>query len=79
MDGWIEHLCPGVPYGTLYSIAGTPKKLERLHCPRCLPLAAVAKQKGETRACVIATGRWVPYRPRFHSVAPKFPSGSGLL
>lgn len=60
-------------------MAGMPKKLERLHCPRRLPLTAVAKQKGETRACVIATGLWVPYRPRFHSVAPKVPSGFGPL
>ncbi|KAL2281775.1 hypothetical protein FJTKL_11447 [Diaporthe vaccinii] len=60
VDGWVGHLCPGVPYRTLYPMAGMPKKLERLHCPRCLPLTAVAKQKGETRACVIATGLWVP-------------------
>lgn len=34
-------------------------------------LPAVAKQEGEMRKCVIATGLWVPLR--FHSVAPKVP------
>lgn len=55
-------------------MAGMPKKkLERLHCPRCLPLTAVAKQKGETRACVIATGLWVPYRPGSTVWPPRSP------
>lgn len=52
----------------------------KIGAPALPALPAVAKQKGETRACVIATGLWVPYRPRFHRcVAPKVPSGFGLL
>lgn len=39
-------------------------------------LPAVAKQEGETRAVLIATGQWVP---RSHNVAPKVPRGGCAL
>lgn len=68
VDGF-GRLGPGVPYRTLYSYGPHDQKLERMHRLRLPALPAVAKQEGETRACVIATGLWVP--PRFHSVAPK--------
>lgn len=65
--GWVGRLCNGVPYGTLYFMAACPK----IGASALPALPAVTKQEGETRACVIATGLWVPLR--FHSVAPKVP------
>lgn len=58
----------GVPYGTLYFMAACPK----IGASALPAVPAVTKQEGGTRACVIATGLWVPLR--FHSVAPKIPS-----
>lgn len=58
----------GVPYGTLYFMAACPK----IGASALPAVPAVTKQEGGSRACVIATGLWVPLR--FHSVAPKIPS-----
>lgn len=65
--GWALVYRSTVPYRALYFMAACPK----IGAPALPGLPAVAKQEGEMRECVIATGLWVPLR--FHSVAPKVP------
>lgn len=55
----------GVPYRTLYFMAGVPQNWSV--CTACVACRCLTE--GEMRACVIATGRWVP--PKVPQCGPR--------